>query len=57
MLLRDSDGPDGGRHTQGPGRVQDGGLLEMSDMGNCMSMHQVMIVTHYSAVEPLSLSL
>ena len=21
--------------------MQDGGLLEMSDMGNCMSMHQV----------------
>ena len=41
MLLRDSDGPEGGRQAQGPGRVQDGGLLEMSDMGNCMSMHQV----------------
>jgi len=34
---RDSEG---GRQAQGPGRVQDGGLLEMSDMGNCMSMHQ-----------------
>jgi len=34
---RDSEGS---RQVQGPGRVQDGGLLEMSDMGNCMSMHQ-----------------
>ena len=24
--------------------MQDGGLLEMSDMGNCMSMHQVISI-------------
>ena len=38
IISRDSEGS---RQVQGPGRVQDGGLLEMSDMGNCMSMHQV----------------
>ena len=53
MLLRDSEG---GRQAQGPGRVQDGGLLEMSDMGNCMSMHQV-IFLHWKITVKLSLSL
>ena len=38
IIFRDSEGS---RQVQGPGRVQDGGLLEMSDMGNCTSMHQV----------------
>jgi len=50
---RDSEG---GRQAQGPGRVQDGGLLEMSDMGNCMSMHQV-IFLHWKITVKLSLSL
>ena len=44
MLLRNSEGAEGGKQVQGPSKVQDGGLLEMSDMGNCMSMHQVISI-------------
>lgn len=28
----------------GQGRVQDGGLMEMSDRGVCLSMHQVIVL-------------
>ena len=50
IIFRDSEVS---RQVQGPGRVQDGGLLEMSDMGNCMSMHQV--TSKFDSVTFLSL--